>query len=346
MEMGRPLCCLTAFYFLLTLFSFDTEAGIVGVNYGMVGNNLPPPSQVVALLKSKGITRLHLFFPNHDALQALQNSGIEVILGTLNRDLQSLGSDPSFAKIWVNTNLVPYSKTIRFRCISAGNEVIPGDLAAYVFPAMENLKAALNAAEQQLAYNIPVSTSMSTAILGLSYPPSRGEFSGDVISVMRSIAGFLAANGSPLLVNVYPYFAYVSNQKQIPLSYALFNGTNVVVKDGELEYRNLFDAMTDAVYSALEKVGGTSVRIVVSESGWPSKDENGGAATIANARMYNNNLIAHVSGASGTPRRPGNSTESYVFAIFNENLKPPGTEQNFGLFYPNMTEVYPIDFAH
>ncbi|KAE8055642.1 hypothetical protein FH972_012469 [Carpinus fangiana] len=256
----------------LTLFSLETEAGIVvGINYGMLGNNLPPPIQVVALLKSRSITRLRLFFPNHDALQALKNSGIEVILGTLNQDLQMLGSDLSFAKNWVNTNVIPYSKTVRFRCISAGDEVIPGDLAAYVFPAMKNLKAALDAAE--VAYNIPVS--------------------------------FLAANGSPLLVNVYPYFAFVNNQQQIPLSYALFESTKVVVRDGGLKYRNLFDAMTDAVYSALEK--------------------------------------GHLP--SGTPKRPGiNRTEAYIFAIFNENLKPPGTEHNFGLFYPNMTEVYPIDF--
>jgi hypothetical protein len=167
--------------------------------------------------------------------------------GTLNQDLQLLGSDLSFTKNWVNTNVIPYSRTIHFRCISAGNEVIPGDLAAYVFPAMKNLKAALDAAE--VAYNIPVTTCASTAILGLSYPPSMGEFSKDVISVMRSIAGFLAANGSPLLVNVYPYFAYVNNQQQIPLSYALFESTKVVVRDGRLKYRNLFDAMTDAVYS-------------------------------------------------------------------------------------------------
>ncbi|KAE8055644.1 hypothetical protein FH972_012471 [Carpinus fangiana] len=339
--MGRPFCCITALYFLLIFnLTVSTEAGIVGVNYGMLGNNLPPPIQVVALLKSRSITRLRLFHPIHDALRALQNSGIEVILGTLNQDLQLLGSDLSFAKNWVNTNVIPYSRTIRFRCISAGNEVIPGDLAAYVFPAMKNLKAALDAAE--VAYNIPVTTCASTAILGLSYPPSMGEFSKDVISVMRSIAGFLAANGSPLLVNVYPYFAYVNNQQQIPLSYALFESTKVVVRDGKLKYRNLFDAMTDAVYSALEKVGGGSVPIVVSETGWPSKDENGGVATIGNARTYNKNLIAHVSGASGTPKRPGNSTEAYIFAIFNENLKPPGTEQNFGLFYPNMTDVYPI----
>ncbi|KAF5477788.1 hypothetical protein F2P56_004402 [Juglans regia] len=342
--MARLFCCITVLHLLLLFkLNISAEAGVVGVNYGMLGNNLPPPNRVIALLKSRNVTSLRLFEPNHDALQALQNSGIKVILGTLNQDLQMLGApDPSFARSWVSTNVIPYSKTVHFRCISAGNEVIPSDLAAYVFPAMKNLKAALNAAE--LAY-IPVTTCVSTAILGASYPPSRGEFSKDSSLVMRSVAAFLAANGSPLLVNVYPYFPYVDNQEEIPLSYALFNSTNVVVKDGQLEYRNLFDAITDAVYSALEKVGGASIQIVVSESGWPSK-ENGDIATVANAQMYVNNLIAHVSGETGTPKRPGKSIESYIFALFNENLKPPGTEQNFGLYNSDMTEVYPVDFTH
>ena len=66
------------------------------------------------------------------------------------------------------------------------------------------------------------------------------------------------------------------------------------MRDGKLEYKNLFDAITDAVYSALEKVDGASVDIVISESGWPS-DGNGDTATILNAEVYNNNLVEHVS---------------------------------------------------
>ena len=116
------------------------------------------------------------------------------------------------------------------------------------------------------------------------------------------------------------------------------------MRDGELEYKNLFDAITDAVYSALERAGGgASVKVVVTESGWPSK-ENGDTATIENAWMYNNKLIEHVSAGGGTPKRPGEAIEAYLFAIFNEDLKPIGTEQNFGLFYPNTTEVYHVDF--
>ncbi|KAM6557560.1 hypothetical protein CsatB_004579 [Cannabis sativa] len=331
------------------LFIIKTEAGAVGLNYGMLGNNLPTPNDVVLLLKSKNITKTRLFNPNIEALQALQNSGIEVILGTLNQDLQQLSTSISFSSNWVQTNVIPFAKTLKFRAISAGNEVIPSDMQNYVLPAMQNLKAALDQAlvAGLIPGRIPVTTAVATSVLGVSYPPSNGKFSNTTLPVMGPIVNFLATTQTPLLVNVYPYFAYVNNPVNISLSYALFTSNSVVVRDGVLEYKTLFDAMVDAVYSALERCdgGGGSVEIVVSESGWPSGGDSGDVyATIANAQTYNNNLISHVSNGNGTPKRPGKSVETYVFAIFNENLKPQGTEQNFGLFYPNKMEVYPVNF--
>ncbi|CAL5359588.1 unnamed protein product [Camellia sinensis] len=337
--MGWLYYCIAAFYMLQ--LNISAEAGVVGVNYGLLGNNLPQPNQVIALLKSRNITKTRLFAPNLDVLTALKNSGIEVILGTLDQDLQDLSTNVSHATSWINTNILPYSDTIRFLCISAGNEVIPGDLSPYVFPAMENLKTALESANLG---NIQVTTSVSTQILGISYPPSKGEFSEDVSSEMGQITSFLAENKSPLLVNVYPYFAYIDNPNEIQLSYALLNSTEVVVRDGTLEYKCLFDAIVDSVYSALEKAGGEAVEIVVLESGWPSDGDGEIAASVENAEMYNGKMIEHVSGTLGTPKRPGKSIETYVFAVFNENQKPPGTEQNFGLYYPNMTEVYHVEF--
>ncbi|OVA15429.1 Glycoside hydrolase [Macleaya cordata] len=342
--MNQIFYCRIAFFLFIVSSNIcavdHAEAGVVGVNYGMLGDNLPTPNNVISLLKSKNITRVRLFAPNPDVLNALQGSGIELILGTLNQDIPILGTDPSFAQNWINTNIVPYAKNVNFRCIGVGNEVIPSDLAVHVLSAMENLNAALKAAE--LA--IPISTTVSTAVLGTSFPPSRGEFLEAVVEIMRSIIEFLAANKSPLLVNVYPYFAYIYNQENIPLDYVLFTANRVVVRDGKYEYKNLFDAMTDAMYSALEKVNGDDVEIVISESGWPSA-QNGDIATIANAKTYNNNLIAHVIGTYGTPKRAGKNIETYLFAIFNEDLKPAGTEQNFGLYYPNMTEVYCVNFS-
>jgi hypothetical protein len=163
-------------------------------------------------------------------------------------------------------------------------------------------------------------------------------------SYMTDVAHLLATTGAPLLANVYPYFAYKGNPDDIDLRYATFQpGAPPVMDSGSgLVYTNLFDAMVDAIYAALEKAGTPGVRVVVSESGWPSL--GGVAATIENARAYNQGLIDHV--AHGTPKKPG-SIEAYLFAMFNENQKPgEETERNFGLFYPtNKAPVYPINFA-
>lgn len=64
-------------------------------------------------------------------------------------------------------------------------------------------------------------------------------------------------------------------------------------------------------------------------------------ATITNGQTYNSNLIEHqLSQTTGTPNRPGNTTEAYTFAISNENFKPAANGQNF-----NMTEVYPVNLS-
>ncbi|CAD6228239.1 unnamed protein product [Miscanthus lutarioriparius] len=98
--------------------------------------------------------------------------------------------------------------------------------------------------------------------------------------------------------------------------------------------------MVDAIYAALEKAGAPGVRVVVSESGWPSA--GGFAASVDNARTYNQGLIDHVY--RGTPKRSG-VLETYVFAMFNENQKPgDATERKFGLFCPDKQPVYPVTF--
>ncbi|KAM0953940.1 putative glycosidase [Dioscorea sansibarensis] len=329
-----------AFLLLSSTFIVFPGTEAIGVNYGMLGDNLPTPAQVVALYKSKNIEKLRLYHPDTGALQALQGSGIQVILGTLNEDLQMLATSPSFATNWVATNLVPYAKSLNFSYITAGNEVIPGTLANYVFPAMQNLGSAVQAAN----LSIPVTTSVSTEVLGVSYPPSQGAFSQNATSIMSPIVSYLASKQAPLLVNVYPFFAYSGDPQHVGLDYALFTAQGVVVQDGSLGYKNLFDGIVDSMYSALEKTGQPNLEVVVSETGWPS---GGGAtgATVDNAKIYNNNVIAHVEGETGTPKRPGKSIETYLFAMFNENQKPVGTEQNFGLFHPDMTEVYSVDFS-
>ncbi|CAD6271712.1 unnamed protein product [Miscanthus lutarioriparius] len=341
MRMAAPW--VIACSFLLSLATFQGAEGAIGVNYGMIANNLPAPEQVISMYKAKNINYVRLFHPDTSVLNALRGSGIGVVLGTLNEDLPRLASVPSYAASWVATNVQPFAGAVQFRYINAGNEVIPGDTAAQVLPAMQNLESALRSAG---VTGVPVTTAVATSVLGTSYPPSHGAFSEAAAPVMAPIVSYLSSRGAPLLVNVYPYFAYSGSGGQVALGYALLSadagGAVSSVTDGGVVYTNMFDAIVDATHAAVEKAGVQGLELVVSETGWPSGG-GGDGATVENAAAYNNNVVRHVGG--GTPRRPGKAVETYLFAMFNENGKAEGVEQHFGIFQPDMSEVYHVDFT-
>ncbi|KAK9285367.1 hypothetical protein L1049_024558 [Liquidambar formosana] len=300
----------------------------IGVNYGLQGDNLPTPLQVMALCKSHNISRVRIFSPNSEVLGALQNQGIELVLGTGNADLPALGRDPNFAIQWVHDNVKKYVPYINFRYIVIGDEVIPGEIGpAVLLAAMQNLKTALQEAH---GLYTPVTMSVYLTVLSYSNPPSISQFSAAAIAILAPIIRFLEANKYPLLCHVYPYSAYIADPNKVRLDYTLFNATEVVVVDGKLGYKNLFDAMVDSMYWALQKAGGPNVEVVVSESGWPSAG-GGNMAAIQWAEVYNNNLIAHVKSGAGTPLKPGKAIETYVFALFNEDRRPPDPRQVIAL---------------
>ncbi|CAA2994641.1 glucan endo-1,3-beta-glucosidase 11-like [Olea europaea subsp. europaea] len=319
----------------------------LGINYGQVANNLPSPEAVVPLVKSIGSTRIKLYDTDPLILKAFANTGVKFIVGVANEDLKKL-RDPKQALAWVKTNVQHYLPATKITCIVVGNEVLTYNdsiLSSNLLPAMESIHIAL--VNLNLDKQVMVTTTHNLAVLQTSYPPSSGAFRTDLIQKLTCILDFHSKVGSPFLINAYPYFAYKSNPKQVQIDFVLFESTSGVVDPvSGLRYDNMFHAQVDAAHSAMEKLGYKKVCLQISETGWPSKgDANEAGATPENARKYNGNLLKLIAEKNGTPLRPNLDLKVYVFALFNENMKPgPTSERNFGLFKPDGTPAYDLGF--
>lgn len=134
----------------------------------------------------------------------------------------------------------------------------------------------------------------------------------------------------------------------IPLDYALFRplppNKEAVDSNTLLHYTNVFDAVVDAAYFAMAYLNMTNVPIVVLESGWPRKgDSTEPDATVDNANTYNSNLIRHVLNNTGTPKRPGVGVSTYIYELYDEDLRPGAiSEKYWGLFDVNGVPTYTL----
>ncbi|XP_020222191.1 glucan endo-1,3-beta-glucosidase 11 [Cajanus cajan] len=340
----------TCFIMLFITGFVARSVASIGINYGQIANNLPSQEEAVALVKSIGATKVKLYDADPRVLKALGNTGVEVMVGLGNEYLSRM-KDPNKAQAWIKGNLQPYLPATKITSIFVGNEVLTFNdtaLTSNLLPAMQSVHAAL--LNLGLDKQITVTTTHSLAVLQTSYPPSAGAFRPDLAPCLAPILSFQAKTGSPFLINAYPYFAYKANPKQVPLDFVLFQpNQGMVDPTTSLHYDNMLFAQIDAVYSALDSLGYGKLPVHISETGWPSKgDQDEAGATLDNAKKYNGNLIkmAMTSSKKGTPSRPNSDLNIYVFALFNENMKPgPTSERNYGLFKPDGTPAYPLGFS-
>ncbi|KAI8015685.1 Glucan endo-1,3-beta-glucosidase 7 [Camellia lanceoleosa] len=330
--------------FLLHSAYVAKSESFIGVNYGEVADNLPPPSSTAKLLQSTAIEKVRLYGTDPAIIKALSNSGIGIMIGASNGDIPAMASDPNFANNWINSNVIPFYPASNIILITVGNEVMfSGDrnLMSQLLPAMHNLQNALNSAS--LGGKIKVSTVHSMNVLTQSDPPSSGSFDPRFADLMKGLLEFNKATGSPFPINPYPFFAYRSDPRPETLAFCLFQPNSGRVDSAtKIKYTNMFDAQVDAVRSALNSAGFKDVEIVIAETGWPYKgDSNEVGPSIENAKAYTGNLIAHLRSMVGTPLMPGKSVDTYLFALYDEDLKSgPTSERSFGLFKPDLTMTY------
>ncbi|MCO5567841.1 hypothetical protein L7F22_021537 [Adiantum nelumboides] len=337
------MLCLFLPLFLL-LAAPHVKAGGVGFCYGRFANNLPSPENVASLLVKKSITKIRIFDNDQSVIQAFANTDIELMIGIPNGDLADFQTEAQ-ADAWVASYLAPMVTDTKISIVSVGSEVVTDypTYTPFLLLAMKNIHTGLAKA----GLSIQVTTANSMAILQDSFPPSAAVFNQSfATSFMKPLLDYLHSIGSFMMINAYPYLAYTVDSTRVPLDYALFQAQQVVVDPNtSLEYKSLYDAQLDALYFAMEGMGHSELKIVVSESGWPTKGDQGeSGATLQNAQTYNNNLIARVVKDVGTPHRPNAAVDVYIFSLFNENLKTGvESERNWGVFSVDGTPIYNLD---
>ncbi|GLU10662.1 hypothetical protein SLE2022_274480 [Rubroshorea leprosula] len=322
------------------------EDAYIGVNIGTDLSDMPHPTQVVALLKAQNIRHVRLYDADQGMLIALAKTGIQVMISVPNEQLLGIGQSNSTAANWVSKNIVAHYPATNITAVCVGSEVLTAlpNAAPVLINGMKYIHSALVASN--LDNQIKVSTPLSSSVILDSFPPSQAFFNRSWNQVLVPMLSFLQSTGSYLMLNIYPYYDYMQSNGVIPLDYALFKplppNKEAVDSNTLVHYTNVFDATVDAAYFAMAFLNFTNIPVIVTESGWPSKgDANEPDATLDNANSYNSNLIRHVLNQTGTPKRPGIAVSTYIYELYNEDLKPgPISEKNWGLFDANGDPVY------
>ncbi|KAK4800862.1 hypothetical protein SAY86_021349 [Trapa natans] len=329
---------------LLLLLQLTNIAMAIGVNYGTLGDNIPPPADVAKFLKNNTvINRVKIYDTNPDIIRAFANTGIALTITAVNGEIPAL-VQIDFARQWVANHIAPFFPQTRIIRVLVGNEILHWggeDLISNLVGAMRTLRQALDQAGFR---SIQVSTAHSLGIIENSEPPSRCRFRAMYKRVLSPLLQFHRETRSPFMVNPYPYFAYDPNSSK-GSNFYLFKRPTRGLYDRATgkRYTNMYDLLLDAVYMAMRAYGYGDVGIAVGETGWASQGDAGLAPGMQNAIDFNGGLVRHLRSKTGTPLMPNRSFETYIFALFNENQKPgPLAEKNFGLFKPDFSPVYHV----
>ncbi|XP_030550701.1 glucan endo-1,3-beta-glucosidase 5-like [Rhodamnia argentea] len=322
--------------FLVLSPSLPATESAIGVNWGTISFHRLRPSAVVDLLQQNKVQKVKLFDADPGSLRALEGSGIEVMLGIPNEMLAVLGSSSVASDLWVRQNVSSFvgKGGVAIRYVAVGNEPFlssyAGQFQNYVMPALLNLQQSLAKANLAGYVKLVVPCNADAYEADL---PSQGAFRPELTEIMTQLVSFLNSNGSPFVVNIYPFLSLYGSS-DFPQDYAFFEGTTHAVTDGVNVYTNAFDGNFDTLVAALTKLGYGQMPIVIGEVGWPT--DGAVSANLTAARAFNQGLINHVLSNRGTPLRPGvPPMDVYLFSLLDEGAKsvlPGNFERHWGIF--------------
>ncbi|KAL0436197.1 UNVERIFIED_CONTAM: putative glucan endo-1,3-beta-glucosidase A6 [Sesamum radiatum] len=237
------------------------------------GQQSPHPSASIQLIQKLNGKRVKIYGTNPNILKAIQGTDLQISIMVPNNLIPDISTNQTLADQWVQTNVVPFYPESKIRYLLVGNEILsnpPNTTWFKLVPAMRKIRSSV---KKFGLHKIKVGTPLAMDALESSFPPSNGTFRSDVREkVIRPMLHFLNRTKSFFFVDVYTYFAWVSQPLQINLDYALLQPTNITYTDpvSGLTYTNLLDQMLDALVFAMKRLGYPDIRLFLAETGWPS----------------------------------------------------------------------------
>ncbi|XP_062211981.1 glucan endo-1,3-beta-glucosidase 8-like [Phragmites australis] len=326
-------------------------AGGLGVNWGTMATHQLPPRTVVRMLHDNGIRKVKLFDADAEPMDALAGSGVEVMVAIPNNMLDMM-TDYDTAREWVHQNVSAYNFDggVNIKYVAVGNEPFlssfNGTFLNVTFPALRNVQRALDDAGLGSTIKATVPLNADVYNSPKSNPvPSAGRFRPEIADLMTEIVQFLNQSGAPFTVNIYPFLSLYGNDG-FPLDYAFFDGTSSPVVDNGIQYTNVFDANFDTLVSALGAAGVGGLPVVVGEVGWPTDGDT--QATAAYAQRFYAGLLRKLAANAGTPLRPSQYIEVYLFSLIDEDAKsvaPGNFERHWGIVRYDGQPKYAMDLS-
>ncbi|CAK9143744.1 unnamed protein product [Ilex paraguariensis] len=224
------------------------------------------------MLKDNKINKVKLFDSDNWTVKYFAGTGMEVMLGIPNSQLNRFSDDYDNAKDWKdNVTKHLHDGGVNIKYVAVGNEPFlksyNGSHLKTTFPALKNIQKALDAAGvgDKIKATIPQNADVYDSG---SQGPSAGDFRSDIRDLMIDIVQFIKDNNAPFVVNIYPFLSLYGNP-DFPVEFAFFDGGAEPVNDKGTQYTNMFDANLDTLFWSLKKAGAPNVKTIVGEIGWP-----------------------------------------------------------------------------
>ncbi|CAK9152328.1 unnamed protein product [Ilex paraguariensis] len=344
--MARAMVLIWAYSVLLAMVYLVDG---IGVNWGTQATQNLHPSVVAQMLKDNKISKVKLFDSDNWTVKYFAGTGIEVMLGIPNSQLNRFSDNYDNAKDWVKENVTKhlYDGGVNIKYVAVGNEPFlksyNGSHLKTTFPALKNIQKALDAAGvgDKIKATIPQNADVYDSG---SQGPSAGDFRSDIRALMIDIVRFIKDNSAPFVVNIYPFLSLYDNP-DFPVEFAFFDGGAKPINDKGTQYNNMFDANLDTLIWSIKKAGAPNVKIIVGEIGWPTDGNINANAKMA--KRFYDGFFRKMATNKGTPLRPG-PIEVYLFSLTDENQKsiaPGDFERHWGIFRYDGQPKFPTDFT-